>query len=67
MIRAAQSSMKTTERAVATNRQTRWHEYATPWFDTKSAAKLDVNPFAAMLPVSSNRCTQITTTLGLSP
>jgi hypothetical protein len=23
--------------------------------------------FAAMLPVSSNRCTQITTTLGLSP
>jgi hypothetical protein len=27
MIRAAQSGMKTTERAVAINRQTRWYEY----------------------------------------
>jgi hypothetical protein len=30
MIRAAQSGMKTTERAVAINRQTRWHEYGRP-------------------------------------
>jgi hypothetical protein len=39
MIRAAQSSMKTTERAVAINRQTRWHEYGGPASPVKAGLR----------------------------
>ena len=39
MIRAAQSGMKTTERTVAINRQTRWHEYGRPASPVKAGLR----------------------------
>jgi len=39
MTRAAQSGMKITERAVAINRQTRWHEYGRPASPVKAGLR----------------------------